>query len=421
MVLTRFLSVLSIDILVKASGIILLPLFLRLMTQDEFGLYNYIISIIQTFSLVLNLGLYIPQSKLYHTYESSEERGRLLFTINSTLFIINAVLVGVFLVFGLDDRFVKFLFDYNSHYGQYKSLIMLSLVISVFVFMLTNFFYSSEKIKQVRIYNICRILLVNVSALSILYFISVDAVQVRLGITYGMELLLLCVFARHFLKEVYFRFDKAILRKSLYMGLPIMISAVFGIIVNFSDKFFLQKYGTLKDLSNYYLAFSFASIVPLVFASFQNVWLPLFLKEKDLAKNFHKTRKLASSMIIFFLLLSFFSWLLFYALFWLTVIPAKYADVIWILPFLLITQIIASITPLLSNYLVYFEKTSLVSLTGFFVSIISIGLGLWLIPLMGVLGALFTTLIANATYLIIYYYLVLLLKKKHSVTKPLSQ
>src|SRR6188472_933392 len=89
--ISRFFSVLSIDILVKASGFLLLPFFLRLMSQSEFGLYNYILSIVQTFSLVLNLGLYIPQSKLYHTYKSQDQRGQLLFTIYITLIVANVI------------------------------------------------------------------------------------------------------------------------------------------------------------------------------------------------------------------------------------------------------------------------------------------------------------------------------------------
>ncbi len=85
----KFFSVLSIDILVKAAGFVLLPFFLRLMTQSEFGLYNYILSIVQTFSLVLNLGLYVALSKLYHLYTVQEQKGELLFTIFSSLFVFN--------------------------------------------------------------------------------------------------------------------------------------------------------------------------------------------------------------------------------------------------------------------------------------------------------------------------------------------
>ena len=88
--------------MVKASGFILLPVFLRLMTQDEFGLYNYLLSIIQTFSLVLNFGLYIAQTKLYHSIASREKRGELLFTIAVTLIFFLVLIIIPVAVTGLD-------------------------------------------------------------------------------------------------------------------------------------------------------------------------------------------------------------------------------------------------------------------------------------------------------------------------------
>jgi O-antigen/teichoic acid export membrane protein len=410
---TRFFSVLGIDILVKASGFFLLPLFLRLMTQSEFGLYNYIISIVQTFSLVLNLGLYVAQSKLYHNYTVKEQKGQLLFTINITLFAVNVLMCVIILVFGLDDWLVKNLFDNKADYKFYKAFIMLALLVSVFTFTLTNYFYTTEKIKQVKGYNLCRIILINTVSLLALFIIKENAVSIRLGFTYGVEFILLLVFSSYIIKEMVAVFNRDMMWKSLKLGIPIMVSAVFGIVVNFSDKFLLQRYGSLVDLSNYYLAFSFASIIPLIFSSVQNVWLPVFLQEKDVQRNFEKTKKLLSKLLFFFLILSLAVWVLFNLLLWIHVIPVKYDNVIWILPILLITQIFSSLTPIFSNYLVYFEKTSLVSLSGLMVSVVSICLGLWFIPLWGVLGAALTTLIINFIYLAIYYYLVLFLKTKH--------
>ena len=412
----RLVSILSIDILVKASGFILLPIYLRLMTQDEFGLYNYILAIVQTFSLVLNLGLYIPQTKLYHTYTSSTEKGQLLFTINATLLGAVTFLCTVFYLFGLDDWLIKVLFG-GEDYKKYKLFIGMALIISVFTFMLSNFFYTSEKIRHVKAYNIYRIFGVNIFSLMALYFFASDSVSLRLGFTYGVEFLILCVFGVFFVKEIVPVYNGYMMKKSFRMGLPIMLSAVFGIIVNFGDKFLLQRYGSLADLSNYFLAFSFASVIPLIFGSLQNVWLPIFIKEKDVQKNFEKTRRLIPKLLLMFLVIAVGIWLLFMLLLWVGVIPSKYDGVQWILPLLLITQTLAAITPMFSNYLVYFERTDLVSVSGLFVGVISIALGLWLIPSLGVLGAAITTLIVNSVYLILYYYLVSFLKKKHLVTR----
>jgi O-antigen/teichoic acid export membrane protein len=413
----KFATVLGIDILVKASGFLLLPLFLRLMSQEEFGVYNYLLSIIQTFSLVLNLGLYIPQSKLYHSYQSRQERGQLLFTIATTLFLFLALFCFTMIVFKWDAVIVNALFDNHSAYAEYKGMILLSLLVTVFSFMLTNFFYTSEKIRLIKNYNIYRIVVINLVALSVLYFISGDAAHLRLSATYITELVLLCFFATYFVKELVPVFSKQLMIKSIKLGFPIMISALFGIVINFSDKFLLQKYGTLKELSNYYLAFSFASIIPLIFASLQNVWIPLFMKEKNIDNNIQKTKKLMGKVLLGFIPLSLCIWILFAGLLWANIIPRTYYDVIWILPLLLTTQIVSSITPLFSNYLVYLEKTHLVSIAGLCVSIISLAVGLWLIPIWGVYGAALSLLVSNFIYLVIYSQVVRYYAKRIAVGK----
>ena len=379
----RFATILGVDILVKASAFILLPVFLRLMKQDEFGLYSYLISIIQTFSLVLNFGLYIPLSKLYHTKTSPDARGELLFTITSTLIILILVFSVPVILFNLDIKIISFLFDNHIHYNQFRGLIWASLLISVFTFILTNFLYTSERIKEVKRYNLCRIILINVVSIIGLLLFKSNPVLIRLLFTYLIEFVLLILFGTTLVKQLNIHFNRALMLKSLKMGLPIMISAIFGIAVNFSDKFLLQHYGSLKDLSNYYLAFSFAGILSLIYASLQNVWLPVFLKEKDLETNFVKTKKLISKLFLFFFILSIFIWCLFFILISIRVIPIKYNSVLWVLPVLLITQILVSITSLFSNYFIYFEKTVVVSIAGLVISFISISLGLLLIPKWG--------------------------------------
>jgi O-antigen/teichoic acid export membrane protein len=174
-------------------------------------------------------------------------------------------------------------------------------------------------------------------------------------------------------------------------------------VINFSDKFFLEKYGSFKEMSYYYLAVSCAGVIPLIFTSFQNAWLPLFLKEKDLRKNVIKTNKLIFRIFIVFAILScciqFFVWIVLS----LGIIQRKYHEALYILPLLLTSQILAALTPLYTNYLIYFEKTHVVPITGFFICCISLGLSMIIIPLWGVYGAGIVSIASNACYFIIYY------------------
>lgn len=407
LLINRLFAVLSIDILVKLAGIILLPVYLRLMTQEEYGLYGYLLSIIFTFSVVLNFGLYIPLSKYYHDFENEEEKGRLLFTIFCLLAIILTAVIFPIYYFKWDYLLVKILFKNQIHYANYRGSVLLALVVCIGNFMLTNFLYTSEKIKHLKQYNFLRIVFINVAAVTFLFILkNQDKVRVRLETTYIIEGILFLGFIYIFIKEVRTRFSRKIALAGLKLAIPVMLSAVFGIVINFSDKFFLEKYGSFKEMSYYYLAVSCAGVIPLIFNSFQNAWLPLFLKEKDLRKNVAKTNKLIFRIFVIFAVLScsiqFFVWVILS----LGIIQSKYHEVLYILPLLLTSQVLAALTPLYSNYLVYFEKTHVVFLTGFFICCISLGLSLLIIPRWGVYGAGAVSIASNGCYFIIYYFII---------------
>src|SRR5437868_12053235 len=120
--------------------------------------------------------------------------------------------------------------------------------------MLTNFVFISERINHVKKYNIWRIVLINGSSLLLLFYLSgSDAVKLRLEATYVSELVVFLAFSFFLVREVVFHFDKKLMIRSLRLGLPVMLSSGFGIVINFSDKFFLEKYVSLAGLSPYYL------------------------------------------------------------------------------------------------------------------------------------------------------------------------
>ena len=411
--LSRLVTVLGIDILVKVSGFLLLPVYLRLMTQEEYGLYSYLISIILTFSLVLNFGLYIPLTKLYHDYERTEEKGKLLFTI--TILLLSLLIIVLFPTYILkwDYQLIRILFKSDVNYNNYRFTILLAIVASVFNFMLANFFFASEKIRLIKRYNIWRIVIINLFSLAALYFLNRDDnVEVRLATTYIAEFILFSVFAYFYIHELKYVFNKGSLIMSLKLALPIMLSAVFGIIINFSDKYFLEKYGggpqesSFNELSYYYLAIACAGIIPAIFTSFQNAWLPLFLKEKDLRANVEKTKKFTLRLAVIFSCLSICIFIVMFVIISTGIIQAKYMKALYVLPILLVSQIIASLVPLYGNYFVYFGKTHVASLSAGIISLVTLGLSFLLIPTYKVYGAAIVSVGSNLCFLIIYYFIV---------------
>lgn len=404
-ILNRFAKVFSVDVLVKASGFILLPVYLKLMTQQEYGLYSYLISIISTFSVFLNFGLYIAQSKLYQDLEH-KEKGRLLFTIHITLSLALLPLLLIIYGFKLDYVLLNFLFKNPINYSLYRFPILIAVVTSVYSFMLSNYFLTSERIRYIQRFNFLRLLLVNGLVLLILFFFKGDAVGIRLKYSYMVELSITAVFFYFYIKAMSPSFDRQLAFKSLKLGLPIMASALCDIVINFGDKFFLEKYVGFKELSIYYLAFSGASVIPFFFSTLQNVWLPIFLKEKNLSENLRKTKKMIKQVSILLLLLCIGILVFVKLVLWINLIDnQKYSAVLRLLPIMLLSQAISALTHLLINYVVYFEQTYFTSLISVCFGCISLVCNLLFIRTYGMYGAAFSLLGINVLQFGVYYLL----------------
>jgi O-antigen/teichoic acid export membrane protein len=413
LLLRRLLTVLSLDASVKASAFILLPLYLRLMTQTEYGIFNYILLIVYSFSVILNLGLYVPQSKLYHDYDK-QERGKLIFNIN--LLILGGLLLLVLPVysFGWDFYVVKFLFKNPADYTRYRWLILLMTLTALFSYMLTNFFYTAERIDLIKQFNLIRVIGINAISLLALYLIRRrDAIQVRFISIGAVEGALTIAYFGYCLKAMLPQVDRKLLIKCFKMGLPIMLSVFPYIVFSYGDKFFLEKFAGYKELSVYFLAFSFSSIISLISMSLQNVWLPMFFKEKDFQKNIARTTKMILRLTLGLVALSVLILVGVVVLLNLKIVPSNYHEILYVLPLMLVSQILACLANQYSNYLFYFEKTPFVLLSGIFIAGVSTLLNLLLVARFSIYGAALTLLVSNGLYLAIYYSFYRFYRKRH--------
>ena len=403
--LKRFARIFSLDILVRGSSFILLPIYLKLMSQDEFGLYGYLFSIIGIFSLVLNFGFYLSQSKLYHDYKG-EERKSLLFSINVMLIIFLIIIIVPIYAFHLDKYIIAVLFSHPINYEGYRPLLFLAIFVSVYVFMVQNFFMTSENIKKYQFYNLMRLIVINGIVIYALSAKNTDSVMVRLKFGYFSEFVILLVFSWFYFKEMNTRFEMKYARKALKIGFPAMLTSLLGMIYSFSDRFILEKYGSFADLALYNLGVTVAGIIMMIFSSFQTVYLPVFFKEKDIAVSLQKTKNIAIRMVAIFIAIGIVIMFAFKGALMFNIIQPKYAVVIFILPILILTQTFQAITHLFSNYIAYFEIVYVGTLVVFFLSILNVSLNLIFIPRFNIYGASFSAFIINVSSAIFYYYFI---------------
>jgi len=373
------------------------------MSKEEFGLFGYLYSMIWILSLILNFGFYVSQTKMYHDYDE-EKKKHLIFTIMTTLSGVLLVLFVIIYGFGLDYYFVKIIFTHPIPYDRYRGFLLLAILVATFSFMMSNFFITSENIKQLQIFNFLKLVLVNSIVIWALSGKNTDAVKIRLEYSYLIELFIVALFIPFYYKNMKPVFDFTMLRKAVKIGFPSLLISIVGLVNNFSDKFILEKYGSFSDLAVYNLGFTIASIVGVVFASFHSVYQPFFYKEKNFVKNFNKTKDITKKMAGLFFLLAIGIWIGIYIILKMNIIDNnKYGEVIYILPFLLLSQNFLAAAQLFINYIVYFEVVYIGSIVVAVLCVINVAINMLLIPHYKYYGASISALIISIISLILYY------------------
>jgi O-antigen/teichoic acid export membrane protein len=413
--LHKFVGVLSVDVVLRASSVIFLPIYLWLMTPDAFASFSYIMALVGVLSLVCNFGLYVAQSKLLHEF-SGQERTDAVFTINVLLAVMLSSLLFPLYAFGWDRVFLRFFFSGNVSYDQYRFLVPVGVVLTVYSQLLINFYLNCGEIARLQRYNISRLAFGLLLTMGSLYAIHGDGAVIRMLAYCSAEFAVLAVFIPNYLLAMRGRFNREVGRRSLSLSLPIMGSGLLGLMINFSDKFFLERYSSLPEMSVYFFGLTLSSAITLVATSFQSVWLPSFLSEPILAVNLARTRRAAYHLLLSLTLLAVAVWSGVALALYLGAFKREYAAVLGILPILLASSIAIAATGLLSNYTVYWNKTYVNVYVGSVVAAVSVPTNFYAVAHWGIYGAASTYLLVNVLFLVIYAWFVTRQVRAHRTT-----
>lgn len=407
----RFISLFSTDVLVRGANFLLIPLFLHLMTRDEFGVYGYLYSFAMAMSLVFTLGFHASVPKLFADTKSDKKaQGSMLFTLSLTLIVGLVLIFSLISLIGIDEYFFGLINRNeemkNFSYDTYRPYLLVAMASMVLSNLLTYYFVAAEKIKNIQAFNLIRFFFANGLAILLLYTaLDADAALLRLSVTYIVELLLCCVFLFFLCKNFTFKFSKYYLYKGLKIGLPLSFVALLNAITNFGDKHFVMIYCGAAIVGVYNLASLLATIPVIVYQSFNFIWLPSFLQEKNLSLLKKKTDRNGLRIFILLLLLSVLIYIgAFFLLQW-GVFPENYSLIMQILPPLLLSQIFASLNLFFFNYFTYFEKNYLTILTSIVINSLSYLLFSLTASRFGYIGVAYSLLLSNFTLFVIYYIL----------------
>lgn len=382
----------------RAIGLLLIPLYTRILTPSEYGILDLFIIVGSLVNLTIALEISQGVARLY--IDAKTEASKVLYASTGLWFSVAAYLAFTIIAFLFSDKLAFFITGVNG----YKHALQLSIAYfalnGLFLF-LQNQFRWELKSKQ---YAVISMIMICVTALSAFLFAYIFGLGLH-GILIGMIIGVLSasIYGCYGLWNSFsFTFKTTYLQELLAFSLPLVPASICVFVSSFVDRIMINSFMDLEDVGLYGVAFRLASVVGLLMIGFQGAITPLVykhFKDDGFANEFASIFRYFSAMALLLVLtLGIFAY---EALIILTA-PAFYEASS--LVFYLAPAILFSGMYIFAPGIGIKKKTKLILWINIVGAVLNLCLNYVLIPLLGVQGAALATLTGNFLVFVLYMY-----------------
>jgi O-antigen/teichoic acid export membrane protein len=385
------------NVATKASGIILLPIYTKYFTVEEFGRLGLLLAIITIMIQVVILGQGQSILRFVNQKENKDKTKSVLFSLSLLILVIAIIFI---LIGEASAPYVANIFgDYQSYYPSLRISIYI-----VAVSVLNNIFQNKLRADEKSFfYTSLNLIKLVVMLIVTIYFI----VSLQLGINgvlYGQlisEFFVLIFILPSMLKQMEFKYNNEVVSLSLKFGIPLIFSALSMTLLNISDRFLIKFLANEEALGLYELGYRVAGILNMfLIMPLSLTLLPVAYKiyNQPGDKEYYKKIMTYVTYILVWgaLFLSVFSKEI------ITLFSSKNSFIpsFEVVPIILFSYVFfgMSLISSLGFYLV--GRTSYVAVITIVSAILNIGLNFILIPEYGIMGAAINTLVA---FLFLYF------------------
>lgn len=388
------------EILTKGIGFISIIFYTHFISQQEIGIYGYLLVIVSFFNIFLALGADNAYARYFFEYKDNFEKKQTLTTTILFLFTLWSFFVVLVLLFFTNDISVL-IFD-DVKYNTVFLFAFLSLPLRLISTLLNQALRNQFKTKIFVLNNFLNALITLLSSIFLLVFTDLGLASIFVGMVIA-DLLTLPIRV-YFIKElIVWNINISVLKKILIYGLPFVPSSIAYWVFSSADRIMLEKMSNLESLGIYTVAVSLSIVMNLVSSAIGQGWgnhaLKLYEDNNETARityiNFLHLLIFATTIIIFLaailgkeLIILFF--------------PSEYSNVFYPMFFLLVGigfQMTTQVTALGINLL---KRTYYIIYITLFIALFNILMNYILIPIFEETGAAFATMLSYLFLTIIY-------------------
>jgi len=385
----------------SAFGLVLVPVYSRKLNAGDFGVLSLLTVTMTLVSIVLKWGLNHAFFRHYYETDDPEHRSRI---VGSTLvFLLFSSSVATALLWFAAPKTSAFLFKGDASRSNLVELVFLICFFEVISLVPDSMLRAKFKSAQYSALNITAFVFQLTVIIYLVIGVRASVENVLIGRLIGSAFEVLLFYGMVF-RDLSLRVSLSELRGLLGFGVPLIFSQVSFHLFMMIDRFFLERFGTERDLGAYAMANTLVSVVTiLVTVPFSQVWTVMRFS----VMNEEGADEYYSRVLTYILIVSMFFALCVSAVAGdgLTLFSLRgYWRAANIIPLLGVAAVLDCASRVLNVGITLKKRTIFAPIVIIIALAVNLGLNFILIPSYGIMGATVSTLLSYVVFCVLRYW-----------------
>ena len=385
----------------SAFGLVLVPVYSRFLPAGEFAVLSLLTVTLTLVTIVLKFGLNHAFFRHYYETEDSDHRRKIVGSTMIFLFVSSAAATA--LLWLAAPQMSALILKGDRSRADLMQLVLLISFFEVITLIPDSILRAKFRSAQYSALNISAFVFQLALITYLVIGVGATVHNVLLGRLLGgvfEAILFYAVVSR----ELSFKFSASELRGMLAFGSPLIFSQIAFILFMMIDRFFLERYASLRELGAYSMANTLVSVVTiLVTVPFSQVWTVMRFS----VMNEEGAEEYYSRVLTYVLFVSMFFALCVSAVAGdgLTLYSLKsYWSAANIIPLLALAAVLDCASRVLNVGITLHKRTIFAPIVITIALAVNIGLNFWLILRYGSMGATISTLVSYVVFCVLRYW-----------------
>jgi len=288
-------------------GLILLPIFTRYLTPKDYGILNYYTSIITylTQISIFSINTYL----LRHYFDCPNEYEKQILIGNGFVFII----INSLIVHGLAYSLIPIcfhIFNIDVPLFPYLPILLLSNIFEIIHTIPLIILRVEEKAQFFTLFNIIKIFLKYIISIIVIVLFNAGLIG-KITTDLAVNTLYLIVSFTIIFPKARLKISLSLIRKMIAFSFPYLLSALLFLIIDNSDRFFIERATSLSELGIYSIAATIsAALLGFVTSIYRAIEPTVYrehgqadsnLKKKKFQKIYYFAVMISASMLSLFI------------------------------------------------------------------------------------------------------------------------